>query len=228
MKKLFALTLALALTCCSFSALAAGKLSVTQENFWVISSYWADAAYAYAKVENAGDKAIDVNAGILEIYDEKGDVITSGNYLQVYPKTLQPGEYTYVSLAMEVQQTKDLGKPEGHQLTLAGKTDDESATVRLPAELKLAEGEWWKADALEVTVTNNTEETLYGIQAVFAVLDAEGNILWIDSDSQFAAYGLTPGSSAVIRREINQSFVNYFTAKGVTPASVDVIAYVNR
>ena len=228
MKKWIAMVLILMLACCSIPALAAGKLTTTQENFWVIPSYWADAAYAYAKLENSGDKPIDVNAGILEIYDEKGDVITSGNYLQVYPKTLQPGEYTYVSLAMEVQQAKDVGKPESHKLTVAGKTDDESSTLRLPVELKKAEGEWWKEEYLYATVTNNTEETVYGIQTVFVLLDAEGNILYIDNDNQLVPYGLTPGSSVEIRREINQAFVSYFTAKELTPASVDVIAYVNR
>ncbi len=228
MRKLFALALVLVLVCCSVNAFAAGKLSTVKENFWVISSYWADAAYAYAKVENTGDKQIDVNAGILEIYDEKGDVITSGNYLQVYPRCLQPGEYTYVSLAMEVGTAKDIGKPDSYKLVITGKTDDESSTARLPAELKLEEGEWWKQDYVYATVTNNTEETVYDILTVFAILDAEGNILCIDSDSQFAAYGLTPGSSVVIRREINKAFINYFTAKGITPASVDVIAYVNK
>ena len=224
MKRFFALALVLVLACCSVNAFAAGKLTVAKENFWVISSYWADAAYAYARVENAGDKPIDVNAGILEIYDENGDAITSGNY----PRTLQPGEYTYVSLSMEVQQAKDVGKPEGYKLTIAGKTDDENSTVRLPVELKLDEGEWWKQDYVYATVTNNTQETVYDILAVFAILDAEGNILCIDSDSQFAAYGLTPGSSVVIRREINKAFINYFTAKEIIPSTVDAIAYVNK
>ena len=228
MKKIFALAVVVVLACCSVSAYAAGKLSTVKENFCVVSGYWADTAYAYAKVENTGDKAIDVNAGILEIYDEKGDVITSGNYLQVYPKCLQPGEYTYASLAMEVSQPKDVGKPDSYKLVITGKTDDESSTMRLPAEFKQGEGEWWKQECLSATVTNNTEETAFNIQVVFVILDAEGNILCIDNDSQFAAYGLTPGSSAVVRREISKDFLNYFAENGLTPASVDVIAYINK
>ena len=109
--------------------------------------------------------------------------------------------------------------PEGWKVCLA---------KGLPVELKLDEGEWWKQDYIYATVTNNTEETVYDILTVFATLDAEGNILCIDSDSQFAAYGLAPGSSVVVRREINKAFINFFTAKEITPATVDAIAYVNK
>lgn len=228
MKKTLATVLALVFLCCSGQALAAGKLTTVQENFWVISSYWADAAYAYARVENTGDKPIDVNAGILEIYDANGDVVTSGNYLQIFPKCLQPGEYTYVALAMEVQQAKDVGEPASCKLVITGKTDDESSTLRLPAQVKTETGEWWKADYMTATVTNNTEETVYDIQTVFTLLDAEGNILCVENDSQLAPYGLTPGSSVVVRREINKAFISYFAAKDIVPASVDVIAYSNR
>ena len=54
MKKSFAVLLILVLLCASSNALAAGKLSVTQENFWIVSD-WSTYAYAYAKVENVGN-----------------------------------------------------------------------------------------------------------------------------------------------------------------------------
>ena len=80
MKKMVCLLLACMMTLCSASALAAGKLSVTQENFHYVENYW-NYGYAYAKVENVGDKPIKVNAGVLEIYDADGEVITSTDYV---------------------------------------------------------------------------------------------------------------------------------------------------
>ena len=64
MKKVTAVMLAFVLLIGTVPAMAAGKLSTTKENFWVINSYWTY-AYAYAKVENVGNKPISVNAGVL-------------------------------------------------------------------------------------------------------------------------------------------------------------------
>ena len=81
MKKLLAFVLCLGAT----SAFAAGKLSVTQENFHHITGFW-NYGYAYAKVENVGDKPIKVNAGVLEMYDENGEVIADPDVAIEHPK----------------------------------------------------------------------------------------------------------------------------------------------
>lgn len=165
MKKIISMILAFALICGTVPAFAAGKLSTTQENFWVISSYWTY-AYAYAKVENVGNKPINVNAGVLEVYDENGDVITSSDYLSTYAKCLQPGEYTYVSISKEIEMAENVGKPDDYMLTITGKTDDTSSTLRLPVEGKLSLGEsngWWTEDYMYATVTNNTDDVVYNI-----------------------------------------------------------------
>ena len=230
MKKVISMLLAFILLCVAVTALAAGKLSTTQENFWVISSYWTY-AYAYAKIENVGNKPISVNAGVLEIYDENSDVITSSDYIRTYAKTLQPGEYTYVSVSKEIEIAEDVGKPDDYMLTITGKTDDSSSTLRLPVETRLSFGEsngWWTEDYMYATVTNNTDDVVYNISTVFALLDDEGQILYIDEDSLYSSHGLTPGSSIVIKQEIPSSFMDYFTAKGINPTVLDVIAYVDR
>ena len=70
MKKLLALALFMGTLGCSMPVLAAGKLSVEQENFHVIQSY-SVYGYTYAKVANVGDKPIKINTGLLEIFDAK-------------------------------------------------------------------------------------------------------------------------------------------------------------
>ena len=230
MKKVISMLLVLILLCATVPALAAGKLSTTQENFWVISSYWTY-AYAYAKVENVGNKPINVNAGVLEVYDENGDVITSSDYLSTYAKCLQPGEYTYVSISKEIELAEDVGKPDDYMLTITGKTDDSSSTLRLPAESRLSLGEsngYWKEDYMYATVTNNTDDIVYNISTVFALLDEEGKILYVANDSLYNSHGLTPGSSIVVKAEISSSFMDYFSAKNIKPTTVDVIAYVDK
>ena len=79
MRKLISLLLCMFLLTGNKGALSAGKLLVDQENFLVVTSFWTY-GYVFAKVSNAGDKPIKVNAGVLEIYDEAGDAITSSDF----------------------------------------------------------------------------------------------------------------------------------------------------
>ena len=230
MKKVLSFCIIMILSFSAISALAAGKLSSTQENFWVIPSYWTS-AYAFARVENVGNKPININAGVMEVYDASGDVITSSDYLYAYARCLQPGEYTYVSIAKEIVDAENVGKPDDYMLTITGKTDDNSSTMRLPVETKLSLGEsngWWSQDYMYATITNNTDEIVFGIETVFALLDDEGNILYIGSDDLYETRGLLPGSSIVIKEEISSAFMEYFNLNGINPSSVDAIAYIDK
>jgi len=227
MKKVLALTLTLALCLTVSTVLAAGKLNVAQENFHIVESY-TTYAYSYAKVENAGDKPIKINAGVLEIYDENGDVITSEDYLQAHAQYLQPGEYTYVEMYAEIEDA-ETNKPDDYMLTLTGKSENDTISMRLPCESKLELGvgdDWWEYNYMYATITNNTDQPLYDIAVVMALLDAEGNILYMDDDNLYSERALAPGSTMIIRKDIYSSFMDYFEAKGLTPVSVDAIAYV--
>ena len=230
MRKIVCFALSLIMILFSTYASAAGKLSTTKENFWVISG-WSTYAYAYAKVENVGNRPISVNAGVLEVYDVNGDVITSSDYLHKYAKCLQPNEYTYVSISSSIEVAENLGTPDDYMLTVTGKTDDTSSTKRLPVESRLSLGEgsgWSKGDYVYATVTNNTDEIVYDISIVCAVLDDDENILYMDSDNLYNSRGLTPGSSIVFKMSISSSFMDYFAAKGIKPTSVDTIAYIDN
>lgn len=225
MKKLICLTLALILMLSAVPALAAGKLSVTKENFHYVTSY-SDYGYAYAKVENVGDRVIKINAGVLEIYDANGEVLTSTDYMSAYATYLQPGEYTYVKMYDEVE---DGLVADDYMLTLTGKSDKSKMALRLPAEARLEMGVkegWSEYNWMYATVTNNTEKPLYSIEVVLALLDAEGNILYVDSKEMYNEVALNPGSTMTIRKDIFSSFIDYFKAKGIVPAKVDAIAYV--
>ena len=225
MKKIVAcLLVALMLVTCS-NAFAAGKLSVTQENFHFIAGYW-NYGYVYAKVENVGDKPIKVNAGVLEIYDADGEVITSTDYLNAYATYLQPGEYTYVELYEDLEEGDSI--PDDYMLTLTGKSDNSRIALRLPVETKLemnvVDG-WWTYNYMYAVVTNNTDDVVYNLEVVLALLDAEGNILYIDGHDLYSSVGVNPGAAVTFRLDISSSFIEYFDANGIVPVSVDAIAY---
>lgn len=225
MKKFIAILLCVLMLTGARATHAAGKLSVEPENFLVVTSYWTY-GYAFAKVTNVGDKATKVNAGVLEIYDADGNAIASSDYLSAYAAYLEPGEYTYVKMYSEVKE----GTPTDYMMTLTAKADNSKRTVRLPVETDLqlnVKSGWWTYNYMYATVTNNTEEPIYGIGVVMALYDADGNIIDIEDDDLYSGRALAPGSSMIFRKEIPSGIAEYLEKEGIVPASVDAIAYVN-
>ncbi len=228
MKKILAVVLACVLMVIGLTtASAAGKVNVSKENFYVLGGY-STYGYVFAKVENVGDKQIKVNAGVAEFYDVEGDVLSSTDWMYAYAENLKPGEYTYVRLydELECENTTDCTD---YMLTITGKSDASHETLRYPCEstmtLGVSDG-YWKHNYVYATVTNNTEETVYDVNLVFALLDAEDNILYLNSETLYNT-GILPGGSLVVRQEVDSTFMEYFESKGITPAKVDAIAYLN-
>ena len=225
MKRRICLMLVVMMSMFSVTAMAAGRLNVVKENYHYVGG-WGHYVYAYAKVENSGDRPIKVNAGVFEIYDANGEVLTSTDYENAYATYLQPGEYTYVRMYEDLE---DGQVPDDYMMTLTGKSDNSKVAYRLPAEasfeMNVQEG-WWEYNYLYATVTNPTQEVLYGAEVVFALMDAEENIIYIESKSLYSEVGIMPGQSLMIRLDIASTFTEYFDANGIVPASVDVIAYV--
>ncbi len=222
-----ALTLVPALLLGTTAAFAAGKLDVSQENFHVIDSY-SVYGYAFAKVENVGDKPIQVNAGLLEIFDKEGDTITSTDYMSAYAENLQPGDYTYVRLYEDMDiNAEDI---DDYLLTVTGKSDMSYTDRRFPVEVDyqadVPRSAYSTTDYIYATVTNDTDETVYDMEVVSVLLDDEGNILYLDGETMYNE-GILPGSSVTVRTEISSDFKEYYASKGFQPTHADAIAYVS-
>lgn len=228
MKKILVLMMVLAIALCSVPAFAAGKLSVEQENFHVIQSY-SVYGYAYAKLANVGDKPIKVNTGLLEIFDADGEALTSTDYYSDYAEYLQPDEYTYIALSDEVEDVEP-SDVDDYMLTVTGKADTDYISYRFPCTTSYApnvEEGYWTYNYMYATFTNNTEEPVYDISVVLVLLDAEGNILYMDDADMYSDKAVMPGSSITVRKDVSSNFIEYFEKNGLVPASVDAIAYVN-
>jgi len=226
MKKFITILLVVALMICSVSAFAAGKINVDQENFHVIDSYWAY-GYAFAKISNVGDKPVKINTGLLEIYDANGDTLASTDYYNGYAEYLDPGEYTYLEMYGDLE---DVGSENvaDYALTVTGVGDDDTIAYHFPCAAVYAEDvedDYWTYDYMYATFTNDLDFPVYDINVVLALLDAEGNILYMDDTYMYTDKAVMPGSSIEVRKEVDSSFVEYFEQNGLVPASVDAIAY---
>lgn len=204
---------------------AGGKLEVKQENAHFIPGY-SNYEYVYAKVENVGGREIKLNDCVLEVYNEAGEVMASKDYGDANAAYLKPGEYTYLS--MYVYDNLET-EPAKYSLSITEKTEKDTTNVRFPVEtdlqLNVEEG-WWTRNYMYATITNNTDETVFSMEVVLALLDAEGNILYVDDDSLYDERGIPAGSSFVVRKNIPDDFMEYFAANNLVPASVDAIAFV--
>lgn len=229
MKRLLASILIAVLILGIQPAYAAGKLSETQENFWVVNGY-STYAYAYAKIENIGDKPIKVHAGILEVFDDNGDTITSTDYLHAYPAYLQPDEYSYAYMYTEIEDNDPPYVVDDYLVTITGKSDMDYYSQRLFCEPDYQEdvsSGYSSYDYMYATVTNDTDETIYNIYVIFALLDKDDNILYMDYSTISSNQGLMPGSSMVFRETVNEAHKETFSAAGYEAVRVDAIAYAN-
>jgi len=223
-----ALVLVFLLTFTAAPALAAGRINVVQENYYTIKEYSSYYGYVFARVENNGNKPIKVNAALLETFNEEGDAITSTDRFSSYARYLEPGEYTYLRMSSEMA---DISAPEAvddYMLTVSGKSDLDQQCVRLECKPEYRENEkdgYSTYNYMYGTVTNNTDEIVYKPCVVFALLDADDNILYVAGDSLDSNQALLPGSSILFKISVDSDFVSYMEANGLTPASLDAIGY---
>lgn len=224
MKRIIVCILLIAMMMSVTPAYAAGKLTEDTENFFVVDSY-RTYTYCYAKYKNIGDKPIAVNAGLLEVFDENGDTITSTDTLYSYAKYLQPDEYTYVSMYTDVEEGVTV---DDYLLTVTGKSDMDYYAQRLDVvtdyQAEVTKG-YSTYDYMYATVTNNTEDTVEDIRIVLALLDDDDNILYVTSDSLGSDVGLHPGSTVTFSIRVNSDNKESYEAAGFTATKVDAIAY---
>jgi len=166
---------------------------------------------------------------LLEIFDTEGDALTSTDYYHEYAEYLQPDEYTYLWMQDEVEdaQPSDI---DDYMLTITGKSDPNYVTLRFPCTTSYAPNVtkgYWTYNYMYATFTNDTTEPVYDISVVLALLDAEGNILYMDDVGMYSDVAVMPGSSITVRSNVSSYFIEYFEKNSLIPVSVDAIAFVN-
>ena len=233
MKKLFALLLVAILAFAALPALAAGRINVTEEDFYTIKGSSSYTGYVFARLENVGDKPIMVNTGLLEIFDSEGDPITSSDSFSAYARYLAPGDYTYFRMSAKIDEISSADDVDDYLLTVSGKSHMDKATLRLATTSDYQENVqngYSTYNYMYAVVTNDTEEPVYQPYVVFALLDADDKILYLTSDSLDSNEAIMPGSSIMVRVAVDSSFVNYCKDNELTPVKVDAIgyAYVNK
>ncbi|MDR2656365.1 MAG: hypothetical protein LBB86_00895 [Oscillospiraceae bacterium] len=207
-------------------ALAAGKITVTKEAFYVVPYLYQFAGAIYGEYTNTGDKPVEVSGNVFELFDASGEAIASERIYSCYPSVLQPGERGFFFETSDVQESTSASDIDDYSITFVGQsTKDE--IVKINAEAALMEVPHYSGTpALRyyVDIENTTDELANGPEVVLAFFDSEGNILYVAYES---AYGISlyPGSKIQMNGDISTSVRNQLSTDGVTIDSVEAIAW---
>lgn len=231
MKKLLSLCLVLALTLCmSTAALAAGKLEVNSDTAYALPSGDNVYGYLYAQVENTGDKSIEYSDGLFELYDANGDVLASNSYLTCCPRVLQAGETGFLyATYLKAEGATSPADVADYSVSVTGKGKGSYVVRRFPATatVKTVSDKYSTDIDMYVTVTNDTNETVYDMDIVAAIKDGEGNVVYVGSDSAYNI-GIPAGGSIEVCLGVSNSIVEYFIECGFTAENVECVAYTEE
>jgi len=230
MKKVLFLviTLLLLLSFLMLPASAAGKLSVVQEKFYVFPYSSYHSGHVFAELKNIGDKPVEFNGGLLELFDAEGNSIESENYIRCRPKILDAGETGFLYVSKSVKEATDKSFIDDYLLTVTGKGTKEVMVKRLEtsnANHRIDENSYRRRDYLVVDVTNNTEDTQYDFYVVYALRNENGELLYVDSVNP-SYVGIKSGGTVEIEVRLDSDIVDHFLANNITISSIETIAYV--
>ena len=74
-------------------------------------------------------------------------------------------------------------------------------------------------------ITNDTQETVFGMEVVAALMDEEGNLLYVEHADFYDSTGINAGSTVTYRFALSDNWPEIWDKAGVAPAKVEVLAY---
>lgn len=218
--KLFVIVALMAALLLGSFALAEGQINLSQVRYTLDDD--GEHAYVFAKAENIGDAVIKVGDASFELLDSDGKVLEDTESVKAIADYLQPGESVYVYSVIDLEDVE--GEIADYSFTVKGKDDDKYTSVRLATR---CEPDPKDSDVALLTVTNDTEDVLYGVKGAVTFLDAEGNIVAINSVSMLSKVGLNPGSTVTMKVEIPGDFEDSAKVIGMQNLTLDAVAGVN-
>jgi len=205
-----------------------GNLVVTQ-SVMIVLPYYEGSYYPmiFGEVSNTGNKPVEFNSGLLEIFDPDGNSLAYSDIYYCYPPVLQPGEtgYVYTYNYVEAPSAETVSD---FMLTVTGKGSIEHSILGLSASAKYEQrsDDYGTYDYLVAQVVNDTDQPIGYGEVVFAMKDADGSLLYVTSTSwNWYNVSLLPGSSVEVALQMDASFLTYMQENGIVPASVEAIAY---
>ena len=203
------------------------EVTILKENFKIVKSYSGYNGLYIAKIQNQMEYPMFVTEGSMQLTDKDGKTVGEAKYL--YPNGsmyLEPGEITFVAMQADLEENIEVNVAK-HVDTKFDyyRGTDFAVTVENPTYVK-GTGEY-DSDTMRVTVVNNSDEPLAGIEAVLVLEDAEGELLYISTESLYR-YELGPHSSLTLVSSVDNKIRDYCNENGIEPTTVEAYAWVEN
>ncbi|NMD38535.1 MAG: hypothetical protein GYA87_07660 [Christensenellaceae bacterium] len=216
MKKFLALLLIILLFLPNL-AFAEDALQVVDSNIFIVGKNYG---LYFAKVENKSDKPVLYEDGVLDMLDEKGNIVSSDKYImpRQYHGIINPGEYAYIKTTLSGDSANVNLKT---QLNIKSReSKNEYAVFESETTFKYASP--YGNNYIYATFTNTSDKTLYGIGCSAALYDADGKIIFCD-DKWILEIGVHPNTSTTVRFDIHSSLLDYFKENNIVPVKADAV-----
>lgn len=232
MKKLLTFAFILCLALCATSAMAAGKLTTTQENIRVYKSYNSFYVYFTAEVTNIGNKPTCYNDGLLELFDANGDVLESSTSFKCYPEYLNPGETGYLWTTVTLKNVTEVTDVDDFAFTVTGKSVNANPVHRFAttARYNSYSSGWYTYEYVYTTIANDTGDTVYDYRVVIVLKDSQGKVLWCGSQDE-GSVGMLANTSIELRSSLHyESALSDLKDKGyqISDLTLETIAYYTQ
>jgi len=226
MKRLLSLILALYLLMSCSSAMAAGKLELVQTAYVPIQSWTHYLGYVAAEVTNTGNQNVELETAILELFKADNTLFNSYNIYSMSPSVLAPGQTGYISSLPFFDGVKSLKDIQNYDLSVTGRSTYMEAPLYFPASIVSENfNEETKSFSAVVSVTNNTDDIIYGLYVSFAVYDKDNKLLYTDCD-HFLNIGVPAGVTVEIDEIVTNFLEPYWLENDIIPGSVKVSAFM--
>lgn len=213
MKKLICLLLAL-LVLSSCAAFAEGKIGIRRQSLFIDPN--GNSNYFFAELENTGDEPVNVGRGTLTIQDSKGAELVNKNvYVMGMNPELKPGETMFVhEYLFDKLSEMDVAS---FDCSFEAATWGQAYT-RVPCEAAY-DSENPDDNYIYVTVTNDTENTIYGYYVTAAINSTEGRLIFT-GQAISTDIGINPHNTVTARIMLSSSLVKFWRENGIEIADI--------
>ena len=202
-------------------------VTIEKSTFRVNESYSGFRGTYIARIKNENEVPLFLTGGNMQVFDGEGNQAAEAGYLsRTGSKYLEPGETSFVSMYVDLESDGEYT----YQANIETKTEsyrstDHAVKVTDPVFVKV-EGEY-NSDLMKATVTNETDAPVAGIQAVLVLVDADGNLLDIETQDLYRNE-LGANSSITLVSSVEDRTKKFYEAQGLTPTTVEAYAWVEN
>ena len=202
-------------------------VTIVQSSYRTLKKYKGYCGVYIARIRNDNDFPLYVTGGTMKLSDADGNLLSESKYLYTCgSKYLEPGEISFVSLQADLEEDPgDVAYEVGIETKQkAYYNTDTALKVENPV---LQKGDGYEGDTLRATIINDTDQPLPGLSVIFALMDADGNLLQVTTEGLYR-HELGPNSVITMVSSIDSKVSDFCEANGIEPAIVEAYAWAEN